>query len=433
MGCRHNTGFFDSACALCTNNELLERQQKENREFAALADKNAKASREAAESQIRSNEKLARDAADRANRLERAEKERHEEQIRIENKRLNTAKEIQKQELEVAGAKVELDAADKAWNRNPTYENALNYATARIVYYDAIGKDNGFEPEPIPTIFGMYSLYDWEISDEKGAINLSEIRDQWEKAQWLSHVASLGELFSPDDPVLKTINSETAKRLNYVQDTLHSKKNLSLLEERKNALIEEMRFAAERRIKEEQIAAEKWEADRPIREAAEAQRKKGKGIRIIVLISTIFVLLLPLSFPNSRPLLAPVLFILGVKIGRIHISQFFLPNLSEARENWIPKIRVFQMNSAGLVVAIPPTVATAYFSYLLFAAAYKNEIVAIFFSIILGVIFFLYLGERNISRLNKKQSITDFAITLLVELYNYLRHFRSNIGKMFVI
>jgi hypothetical protein len=234
MGCRHNTGFFDSACALCTNNELLERQQKENREFAALADKNAKASREAAESQIRSNEKLARDAADRANRLERAEKERHEdekerheEQIRIENKRLNTAKEIQKQELEVAGAKVELDAADKAWNRNPTYENALNYATARIVYYDAIGKDNGFEPEPIPTIFGMYSLYDWEISDEKGAINLSEIRDQWEKAQWLSHVASLGELFSPDDPVLKTINSETAKRLNYVQDTLHSKKNLS--------------------------------------------------------------------------------------------------------------------------------------------------------------------------------------------------------------
>ena len=160
MGCRHNTGFFDSACALCTNNELLERQQKENRDLAALAEKNAKASREdakasreAAESQIRSNEKLARDAADRANRLERAEKERHEEQIRIENKRLNTAKEIQKQELEVAGAKVELDAADKAWNRNPTLENALNYATARIVYYDAIGKDNGFEPEPIPVSY----------------------------------------------------------------------------------------------------------------------------------------------------------------------------------------------------------------------------------------------------------------------------------------
>jgi hypothetical protein len=221
--------------------------------------------------------------------------------------------------------------------------------------------------------------------------------------------------------------------LNYVQDTLHSKKNLASLEKRKNALIEELRIATELRIKEQQIAAEKWEAERPIREAAEAQRKKGKGIRIIVLISTIFVLLLPLLFSNSGLLLAPVLFILGVKIGRTHISQFFLPSFSDARGNWIPKIRIFQINTAGLVVAIPPTVATAYFSYLLFAAAYKNEIVAITYSIIIGLIFTLYLGERNIFRLDKKQSIADFAITLLVELYNYLRHFPSNIGKMFVI
>ena len=444
MGCEHNRGFFESACALCTNNELLERQQKENRDIANQAEKNAKASREATEGQIRSNEKLAkdaadrakdlaRDAADRADRAERAESERHRERINLENKRLNTAKEIQEQELAVAGAKVELDAADKAWNRNPTLENALNYAGARIVYYHAIGKDAGFEPEPIPEIFGSYLLNDCEISDEKGAINLSEIKDNWDAAQWLSHVASLGELFSPDDPVLKKINSETAKRLNYVQDTLHSKKNLASLEKRKNALIEELRIATELRIKEQQIAAEKWEAERPIREAAEMQRKKGKGIRIIVLISTIFVLLLPLLFSNSGLLLAPVLFILGVKIGRTHISQFFLPSFSDARENWIPKIRIFQINTAGLVVAIPPTVATAYFSYLLFAAAYKNEIVAITYSIIIGLIFTLYLGERNIFRLDKKQSIVDFAITLLVELYNYLRHFPSNIGKMFVI
>ena len=98
MGCEHNRGFFESACALCTNNELLERQQKENRDIANQAEKNAKASREATEGQIRSNEKLAkdaadrakdlaRDAADRADRAERAESERHRERINLENKR----------------------------------------------------------------------------------------------------------------------------------------------------------------------------------------------------------------------------------------------------------------------------------------------------------------------------------------------------------
>jgi hypothetical protein len=120
-----------------------------------------------------------------------------------------------------------------------------------------------------------------------------------------------------------------------------------------------------------------------------------------------------------------------MKIARIHISQFFLPNISAARKNWIAKIRVFQVNVAGLVVAIPATVTSIYLSLLLFAFAYNNEIVASIYSIFVGAIVLLYLGERNIFRLDKKQSLADFAITLILELYNYLRHIPNNISKRF--
>jgi hypothetical protein len=466
MGCEHNTGWLDSACALCKNNELLESTQKENRRIADQNEKDAKANREATQSQILSNEKLAREAADRAKELakdaadrakelakdaadraeiaERAERERHEEQMRLENAKLN-----------IEGAKAEFDSADKAWNKNQSKKTAGMYALTRRKYYHAIGKDPGFKPEPIPAIFYDYLRFPCEISDEKSVISPKEIEDEWNNAQFLSHVASLDELFSPNDPLSKTINSDAAKMLKHVQDTLHSKKNMALLEKSKKAKIEEQRIAEEQRIKEERIAeaqrikeeriaeaqrikeeriaAEKWEAERSIRESAEVQRKKEKPIRIISLVSTISVLLLPLLFSNARPVWAPVLFLLGVKIGRIHISQFVLPNFSGARENWIAKIRIFQINTAGLVVVIPPTVTSVYFSYLLFAAAYKNEIVAIIYSVIVGTIVILYLGERNILRLNGKQSIVDFAITLILELYNYLRYFPRNILKMFGI
>ena len=473
MGCAHNTGFFDSACALCTNNVLLENQQKENRRIADQSERDARANREATQSQIRSDEKLARDAADRADRVERErqqheedmeerrqerheeQQERHEEKIRLEKEKLNTAMRIQEQELIVAGAKVELDSADKAWNKNPSLGSAWEYAMARIAYYQAIGKDHGFRYEEIPAIFAEYLEFDCKISDSLGEVDLSRVQDEWNRAQFLTHIASLGELFSPDDQILKRIHLDTFHLLKHVQDVLNSKKNIALLEKSKKAAKEaaekafselqarlareeaerQARLAREEelRIEEERIAAEKWEAERPMREAAEAQRKKEKGIRIISLISTISVLLLPLSLPNARPIWAPVLFILGVKIGRIHISQFILPNFSGARENWIAKIRVFQINVIGLVVVIPPTVASVYLSHLLFSATYKNEIVAIIYSVIVGVIVMLYLGERNIFRLYEKQSLADFAITLISELYNYLRHVPSNIRKMFVI
>ena len=473
MGCAHNTGFFDSACALCTNNELLANQQKENRRIADQSERDARANREATQSQIRSDEKLARDAADRADRVERErqqheedmeerrqerheeQQERHEEKIRLEKEKLNTAMRIQERELSVAGAKVELDSADKAWNKNPSIETATKYAFSRIAYYEAIGKDPGCRPESIPAIFADYLEFECKISDEKGEVNLREIENEWNKAQFLSHVASLGELFSPDDPLLKKINSDTAAMLKHVQDSLHSKKNMALLEKSKKAAKEaaekafselqarlareeaerQARLAREeaQRVEEERIAAEMWEAERPMREAAEAQRKKEKGIRIISLISTISVLLLPLSLPNARPIWAPVLFILGVKIGRVHISQFLLPNFYDAKENWFAKIRVFQINVAGLIVAIPPTVASAYLSHALFSAAYKNEIISIIYSLIVGVIVLLYLGQRNIYRLYVKQSLADFAITLISELYKFLRYAPSNIYEMFVI
>lgn len=455
MGCAHNTGFFDSACALCTNNELLENQQKENRRIADQSERDARANREATQDQIRSDERLARDAADRADRVERERQqheedmeerrqERHEQKIRLEKEKLNTAKEIQEQELIVAGAKVELDSADKAWNKNPSLENAWKYATSRIAYYQAIGKDPGFRPEKIPAIFAEYLEFECKISDSLGEVDLSRMRDEWNRAQFLTHIASLGELFSPDDPLLKAINLATFDLLKNVQDVLNSKKNIALLEKHKKAKKEaaekafselQARLAREeaQRVEEERIVAEKWEADRPIREAAEAQRKKEKGIRIISLVSTISVFLLPLSFSNARPIWAPVLFILGVKIGRIHISQFLLPNISDARENWIAKIRVFQINVAGLIVAIPPTVASVYLSHALFSAAYKNEVVSIIYGLIVGTIVFLYLGERNIFRLYVKQSLADFAISLISELYKFLRHAPRNIYEMFVI
>ena len=477
MGCQHDPGWFGSECALCKNNRLLEEQQKQNRGIADQNEKDARASREATQNKIRSDEKLAQEAADRADNLAReaadradnlareaadrafkaetAQRERHEEQTRLEKEKLRTAERIQEQELSVASAKVGFESADKAWNKNPNIETAWNYAASRTRYYEAIGKDDGFWPEPIPAVIADYLKFDCKISDEKGVINLREIKDEWDKAQFLSHVTSLGELFSPDDPLLKEINKVTAKMLKHVQETLHSKKNMALLEKNKKAKIEEERIAEERRVEEERIAeqvrikeeriaeerrveeeriaAEKLEAERPVREAAKVQRKKEKKIRIISLVSTISVLLLPLSFSNASPVWAPVLFIFGVKIGRIHISQFFLPNFSDARENWIAKIRVFQINTSGLVVVIPATVTSIYLSLLLFAFAYKNDIVASIYSIFVGAIVLLYLGERNIFRLDKKQSITDFTITLILELYNYLRHFPSNILKMFVV
>ena len=488
MGCQHDPGWFGSECALCKNNRLLEEQQKQNRGIADQNEKDARASREATQNKIRSDEKLAqeaadradnlareaanradklaREAADRADKAETAQRERHEEQTRLENEKLRTAQRIQEEGLSVASAKVGFESADKAWNKNPNIETAKKYAISRGTYYEAIGKDDGFRPEPIPAVIADYLKFDCKISDEKGVINLSEIKDEWREAQILSHVTSLGELFSPDDPLLKEINKVTAKKLKHVQETLHSKKNMALLEKNKKAKIEEERIAKERRVEEERIAeqvrikeeriaeqvrikeeriakerrveeeriaAEKLEAERPVREAAKVQRKKEKKIRIISLVSTISVLLLPLSFSNASPVWAPVLFIFGVKIGRIHISQFFLPNFSDARENWIAKIRVFQINTSGLVVVIPTTVVSVYFSYLLFAAAYKSEVVAMIYSIVVGTIVILYLGERNIFRLNKEQSITDFTITLILELYNYLRHFPSNILKMFVV
>ena len=466
MGCQHDPGWFGSECALCKNNRLLEEQQKQNRGIADQNEKDARASREATQNKIRSDEKLAQEAADRADKLAReaadradkaetAQRERHEEQTRLENEKLRTAQRIQEEELSVASAKVGFESADKAWNKNPNIETAKKYAISRGKYYEAIGKDNGFRPEPYPAVIADYLKFDCKISDEKGVINLSEIKDEWREAQILSHVTNLGELFSPDDPLLKEINKVTAKKLKHVQETLHSKKNMALLEKNKKAKIEEERIAEERRVEEERIAeqvrikeeriaeerrveeeriaAEKLEAERPVREAAKVQRKKEKKIRIISLVSTISVLLLPLSFSNASPVWAPVLFIFGVKIGRIHISQFFLPNFSDARENWIAKIRVFQINTSGLVVVIPATVTSIYLSLLLFAFAYKNDIVASIYSIFVGAIVLLYLGERNIFRLDKKQSITDFTITLILELYNYLRHFPSNILKMFVV
>ena len=466
MGCQHDPGWFGSECALCKNNRLLEEQQKQNRGIADQNEKDARASREATQNKIRSDEKLAQEAADRADNLAReaadrafkaetAQRERHEEQTRLEKEKLRTAERIQEQELSVASAKVGFESADKAWNKNPNIETAGKYAISRGRYYEAIGKDDGFRPERIPAVIWDYLKFDCKISDEKGVIDLYEIIAEWNKAQILSHVISLGELLSHDDPLVKEINKATAKTLKHVQETLHSKKNMALLEKNKKAKIEEERIAKERRVEEERIAeqvrikeeriaeerrveeeriaAEKLEAERPVREAAKVQRKKEKKIRIISLVSTISVLLLPLSFSNASPVWAPVLFIFGVKIGRIHISQFVLPNFSDARENWIAKIRVFQINTSGLVVVIPPTVVSVYFSYLLFAAAYKSVVVAMIYSIVVGTIVLLYLGERNIFRLDKKQSNTDFTITLILELYNYLRHFPSNILKMFVV
>lgn len=407
MDCEHNPGIiFGSECALCKNNRLMEEQQKQNR---GIADE----SRKASENQIKSNEKLAREA-----------EVRFEKQISLEREKLDTTKRIQEEERIVAGAKVDFDAADKAWNKKPSMRTAILYSMARSDYYKALGKDDGVKREPWPSILDEYEEFECKLFDEKGVVSIEELRKEWVLIQILGDALSLEELFSPGDSIHLEMTLTQTEKLKHFADTIVSKKNMALLRQSKEDHLARKAREENQRIEKERVAAEKWEAERPIRE-------KEKKIRVIALISTSSVLLLPLLLPNSSLLWAPVLFLLGMKIARIHISQFFLPNISAARKNWIAKIRVFQVNAAGLVVAIPATVTSIYLSLLLFAFAYNNEIVALIYSIFVGAIVLLYLGERNIFRLDKKQSLADFAITLILEIYNYLRHIPNNISKRF--
>lgn len=407
MDCEHNRGIiFGSECALCKNNRLMEEQQKQNR---GIADE----SRKASENQIKSNEKLAREA-----------EVRFEKQISLEREKLDTTKRIQEEERIVAGAKVDFDAADKAWNKKPSMRTAILYSMARSDYYKALGKDDGVKRKPWPSILDEYEEFECKLFDEKGVVSIEELRKEWVLIQILGDALSLEELFSPGDSIHLEMTLTQTEKLKHFADTIVSKKNMALLRQSKEDHLARKALEEKERIEKERVAAEKWEAERPIRE-------KEKKIRVIALISTSSVLLLPLLLPNSSLLWAPVLFLLGMKIARIHISQFFLPNISAARKNWIAKIRVFQVNAAGLVVAIPATVTSIYLSLLLFAFAYNNEIVALIYSIFVGAIVLLYLGERNIFRLDKKQSLADFAITLILEIYNYLRHIPNNISKRF--
>jgi AAA15 family ATPase/GTPase len=414
MRCEHDReSFFGSECALCKNNRLLEEQQVQNRGIASQNERDARENREAIARQIESNEKLAIDAADR-----------YQEQIRLEREKLDTTKLIQKEERIIAGAKVDFDAADKAWNKKPSMRTAILYSMARSDYYQALGKDDGVRRKPWPSILDEYEAFECKLFDEKGAISIEELRKEWVLIQILGNALSLEELFSPGDSIQLELTLTQTEKLKHFLDTIDSKKNKASLQQSKEDHLARKAREENQRIEKERVAAEKWEAERPIRE-------KEKKIRVIALISTSSVLLLPLLLPNSSLLWAPVLFLLGMKIARIHISQFFLPNISAARKNWIAKIRVFQVNVAGLVVAIPATVTSIYLSLLLFAFAYNNEIVASIYSIFVGAIVLLYLGERNIFRLDKKQSLADFAITLILELYNYLRHIPNNISKRF--
>jgi len=411
MGCEHNTGFFEKECALCKNNWLLEDQQIQNRDIARQNERIARENLEAIKSQIQNDEKMEREAANREQRLIQLEREKMESAERLERKKLESAERLQKNELAVASAKLEFESAERAWNKNPSFETAFDYGKAKNNYLIALGNGSGFSPAPYPKILAEYKVFNCKIFDEKGEVSVEELKNDWVQIEQLSYILSLRELFSPNDPIQRQIKLIHRKALSQFEAVVQSKENLALLLRCK-----------EQRIEEERIAAEKWEAERPMRE-------KAKRIGAFSLICTISMFLLPLLLPNASLIWSPVLFFLATNIAGTHISQFFLPNISDAKENWLAKIRIYQVNVAGLVVAIPATMTSIFLSLVIFFSAYGNNFVALIYSVIVGAIVFLHVGERNIVRLDKKQSLADFAQTLILEFGQYLKRAPSNLKK----
>jgi hypothetical protein len=412
MGCRHNTGWFDDACALCKSNDLATAQIKQNDE---LAQANRQSERDATE---RHRATQAQTASMDAN----AEK-RHREVLANEQEKTRLAQEIKKQDLAIEGTRIDFEMAKSTWDKNPSLPAAMKYAQARISYFEAIGRVTGFHIESLPSLYAEYRSYDIEPYDGNSAVSLESLKDEWEEAQSLTYVASLSELFSANDPILEKISSGAQQLAARVNRILNAPKNIEYLASAKVAREERMAREQAARDEVERIRAEEWETGRPLRE-------KTKQVRLISILASLAIFLVPFFIVKSSILWAPFVIYLAIKVGRLHLSQFFLPSPAEAKDESIAKIMVFKSYPDGLLVAVPVTLATLYVSIMFFDVVYANVIVAIVFGVIMALLMQLNMGDRNITRLYEKQSLPNFALTLANELFNFLRNIPERIRSI---